>query len=87
MATPLIKRLTAQLKATGSKDPEGLARALLIKRGQLKSDGSLTVEGKKRESMGAEGRAIDRQAKYSGKSADSFVYSSKTNRATLKKGK
>jgi hypothetical protein len=87
MPQNLIDRLSSQLKATGAKDPEGMARALLTQRGQLGNDGKLTAEGKKREAMGAEGRAIDRQSKYTGKPKKDFVYSSKTNRATLKKGK
>jgi hypothetical protein len=45
---------------------------------------NLTKEGKKRESMSAAERAIDRASKYSGRDARDYVYSSKTNRATLK---
>ena len=48
----------------------------------------LTAKGVERQAMGAEGRAKDRAATYSGgrhKPSD-YVYSKKTNRATLKGG-
>jgi hypothetical protein len=55
-------------------------------RGQLDNDGALTAEGKKRQAMGADGRAKDRAAKQTdGKHKPSdYVYDKKTNRATLK---
>jgi hypothetical protein len=74
----LVKRLAQQV---GS---ESMAYALLTKRGQMKG-GKLTAEGKKREAMGASGRAKDRAAKAGGGSPSDYVYSSKTNRATRKK--
>lgn len=84
----LLDRLTQQLQAKGM--PIGKARAIattqLQKHGSLKpGTNELTMKGKSRQAMGAKGRAIDRAAKYSGKPAQKFVYSSKTNRATLKK--
>jgi len=75
----LLQRLTAQ---TGS---EGLARAILIKRGQMTPKGTLTSEGKARDNMTAAARAKDRAAKAANKSPDSFTYNPKTNTATLKK--
>jgi hypothetical protein len=87
MSTPLLKRLTQQLTDQGGiKDPEGLARSLLIKRGHMTEKGTLTSEGEKRQEMGADGRAIDRAVgRSSGHKAKDYTYSSKTNRATLKK--
>jgi len=79
----LLGRLTRQLSSKHIKDAKSMAAALLIKRGQMKS-GKLTAEGKKKQSRGAAGRAKDRAAKYSGKSASNFKYNKKTNRATIK---
>jgi hypothetical protein len=75
----LLKRLTAQV---GSKDT---ARAILIKRGQMTSDGKLTEAGKARDAMTAAERAKDRAAKASNKKPSAFVYNPKTNTAKLKK--
>jgi len=89
MSNPLLERLTRQLSAGGNKDAAGMAHALLLQRGHINKDGSLTTEGKKRSEMGAAGRAIDRAKTYSGnahKSAE-YKYSAETNRATLKKGR
>jgi hypothetical protein len=86
MSTPLLKRLTEQLTAQGGiKDPEWLARSLLIKRGQMTDAGKLTAQGMERQEMGASGRAIDRATKRSSHTAEEYKYSAKTNRATLKK--
>ena len=75
----LVKRLTAQV---GSKD---LAIGILKKRGDLKSDGkTLTSEGKKRNSMTAKERAIDRATKQSKHKDTEYKYNPKTNKATLK---
>lgn len=81
----LLERLTRQLASRGVKGAKGMAAALLKKRGQMTSDGKLTAKGKKRQALGNDGRAKDRAAKKSGKSASSYNYNSKTNRATLKK--
>jgi hypothetical protein len=75
----LLQRLTAQ---TGSK---GMARAILIKRGQMTPEGVLTSEGKARDAMTAASRAKDRAAKAANRSPDAFVYNPKTNTAKLKK--
>jgi hypothetical protein len=79
----LLNRLTRQLASKGVKGAKGMAAALLQKRGQL-SKGKLTAEGKKRQAMGADGRAKDRAAKKAGRKTSEYKYSSKTNRATLK---
>lgn len=80
----LLSRLTRQLASKGVKGAKAMAAALLTKRGQM-SGGKLTDKGKKRQALGNGGRAKDRAAKRSGKSASSYNYNSKTNRATLKK--
>lgn len=75
----LLKRLEAQ---TG--DPK-LAFEILLNRGHIDEDGNLTDAGIKRDQMTAEERAIDRQARATGKSPSSFKYNPRTNRATLKR--
>lgn len=80
-AHELLPRLTTQV---GS---ESLARALLIKRGDMRPNGKLTAKGKKRDAMTAEERAIDRAARAAGKPKKSFKYDPNTNRATLKRKK
>lgn len=79
----LLQRLTRQLASKGVKGAKGMAAALLQKRGQM-SGGKLTAKGKKRQALGAAGRAKDRAAKASGRKTSEYNYSSKTNRATLK---
>lgn len=82
----LETRLTRQLAAKGMKNAKGAAIGFLKERGQMNDDGSLTAEGKKRQAMGADGRAKDRAAKQSdgAHKASDYVYDKKTNRATLK---
>lgn len=77
----LVKRLTAQV------GDAGLAHALLIKRGDMKPSGELTAKGKKRDSMTAKERAIDRSSKGTKHSAKDYTYNPSTNRATLKRKK
>lgn len=75
----LIDRLAAQV---GDRD---MAINILQKRGHLKADGkTLTTEGKKRDAMTAEQRAIDRATKRTGETAKNFKYDPKTNRATFR---
>lgn len=81
----LLTRLTRQLSSRGVKGAAGMAAALLKKRGQMDGKGNLTAKGKKRQALGNDGRAKDRAAKRSGRSAKDYNYNSKTNRATLKK--
>ena len=63
----IVKRLTNQLKSKGMNNAEGMAVSLLTKYGELK-DGKLTEKGKKRQALGASGRAKDRAAKENGRS-------------------
>ena len=83
----LLERLTRQLAAKGNKDAKGLASSLLVKRGQMKSSGTLTELGKKREALGSAGRAIDRAISYSNTphQKEDYTYNKKTNAAKLKK--
>jgi len=81
----LLERLKRQLASRGVKGAEGMAIALLKKRGQLDSSGKLTAKGKKRQALGNDGRAKDRAAKRGGGKASDYKYNPKTNRATRKK--
>ena len=81
----LETRLTRQLASPGNKNAKGMAIAIMTKRGDLK-DGKLTAKGEARQALGNAGRAKDRAAKASGRSASDFKYNPKTNAATLKKG-
>ena len=74
----LVDRLSAQV---GDK---GLARALLIKRGDMTKGGKLTAKGQKRNAMTAGERAKDRASKASGRPVGAYKYNARTNRATLK---
>lgn len=77
-AHKLVKRLTAQV------GDEGLAIALLKKRGDMSKSGALTKKGKARDSMTAEERALDRASKKTKHKPQEFKYNRSTNRATLK---
>ena len=79
----LPKRLTRQLASRGVSNAKEMAYALLTKRGHMK-DGALTAEGKKRETMGAEGRAKDRAVKTAGGKPSDYKYNPKTNRTRKK---
>ena len=79
----LPERLTRQLAAKGVDDAKDVAYALLTKRGHMKG-GELTSAGKKREAMGAEGRAKDRAIKRSGGAPSDYTYDAKTNAARKK---
>ena len=74
----LVNRLTSQV---GSKK---MAIAILKKRGHVDAKGKLTAAGRKRQSLGAAGRAKDRAAKTSGGKASQYKYNPRTNRATKK---
>lgn len=80
----LLSRLTRQLASRGVKGAANVALGLLKKRGQATSEGKLTASGKKRQALGASGRAKARSAKYSGKKSSDYKYNSKTNRAVKK---
>jgi hypothetical protein len=77
----LIKRLTAQV---GSEES---ALKILRQRGHVDAKGNLTSEGRKRDAMTAEERAIDRSSKKYGRNPDDFTYNPQTNTASLRKGK
>ena len=75
----LIDRLAAQI---GSRET---ALEVLQKRGHVDAQGNLTEEGKKRDAMTAEERALDRAKTRSGRPTSAFKYNPSTNRATLRK--
>lgn len=80
----LLARLTRQLASRGNKNAKGLAIALLKKRGHLNDSGELTASGKKRQALGAGGRAKDRAVKRSGGKPSDYSYNPKTNRTRKK---
>jgi hypothetical protein len=84
MPSALEERLTRQLAAKGNDNAAEMAHTILVERGHISADGTLTAEGKKRQDLGAEGRAKDRASKASGHRPSDFKYDPKTNRATLK---
>lgn len=75
----IVDRLAAQI---GSKEK---ALKVLRKRGHVDAQGKLTAEGRRRDAMTAEERALDRASKRSGKPKSAFKYSPDTNQATLRK--
>lgn len=72
-----MERLTSQV---GSRQR---AMQLLVKRGHMTSDGKLTKEGERLNNMTASERAIDRQARYTGRSTNEYGYNELTNKAKL----
>lgn len=74
----LVNRLAVQV---GSLQK---AKSILISRGDMKKDGTLTEQGQKRNAMTAEERAIDRAVKKSKHKKSEYKYNPITNRATLK---
>lgn len=84
----ILERLVSQLQAKGMPKNQAYAVATsqLQKAGNLKpGTQDLTPQGKRRQEMGAAGRAKDRAARYSGHGTGDYRYSKKTNRATLKR--
>jgi hypothetical protein len=75
----LFERLAHQ---TGNRE---MAKQILIDRGHMRADGTLTEAGKRRDNMTAAERAIERASKESGKPAKRYIYNPKTNRAKLKR--
>ena len=73
----LFNRLSAQV---GNRD---LAKNILIDRGDMNPDGSLTPKGVERDNMTSAERAIDRASKKSGKPKSNYIYNEETNRAVL----
>ena len=74
----LVDRLASQV---GSLQK---AKSILINRGDMKKDGTLTEKGQKRNEMTAEERAIDRASRQSKHNKSEYTYNPITNRATLK---
>lgn len=86
----ILKRLVNQPVKGGMSAPiaNAVARRKLQDAGILKQHSDqLTSYGKKRQAMGAAGRAKSRASKQSGKPVSMYKYNPKTNRATLKKKK
>ena len=85
MKTPkILIRLANQLRSRGVKNSKAVARKKLHQFGLMK-DGKLTPKGRKRNAMSPSQRAKSRAATKSGRSATSFKYNKRTNRARLKK--
>lgn len=86
----ILERLVGQLEAKGMPKARAYATATsqLQKSGVLKPGTTeLTAKGRKRQGMGAAGRAKDRAASKSGRSTSEYKYNPRTNRATLKRGR
>lgn len=86
-ANQLIARLTEQMRSQKNppKDPHAAALSVLKARGHLKDDGkTFTPKGAARNRMTAEERAIDRAARATGASPNSFRYNPRTNTARKK---
>lgn len=83
----ILERLINQLKDKGFD--VGAATAIATKQQQKagnlkKGSHKLTKKGKKRQKMGAAGRAKDRAAKRSGRKASEYKYNPRNNQASLK---
>lgn len=79
----LLNRLAHQ---TGNRE---MAKQILIDRGHMRPDGTLTPAGERRDRMTAAERAIDRTQKENKikRPASAYRYNPKTNRASLKRRK
>lgn len=79
----LLDRLAHQ---TGNRD---MAKQILIDRGHMRTDGTLTPAGQKRDRMTAAERAVERTMKENKikRPAKAYHYNPLTNRASLKKRK
>ena len=89
MLSRIHSRLKQQLmdKGRDESEAEGLAKNILIQRGHLNRDGSVTTEGHIRGNMSAADRAIDRAVKRSGGIPDYYEYDAEKNYAYKKTGK
>tara|TARA_B110000495_G_C22468451_1_gene290769 strand:+ start:87 stop:383 length:297 start_codon:yes stop_codon:yes gene_type:complete len=89
MLSRIHSRLKQQLieKGTEELEAEGLAKNILIQRGHLNKDGSVTTEGYIRGNMSAADRAIDRAVKRSGGIPDYYEYDAEKNYAYKRTGK
>tara|TARA_R110002020_G_scaffold12271_1_gene45178 strand:+ start:1731 stop:2000 length:270 start_codon:yes stop_codon:yes gene_type:complete len=81
----IFDRLVSQLKEKGVENPHAVATKRLQEAGVLKKGTrDLTEKGKRRQAMGASGRAKARAAKLSDHKPSDYTYDPKTNQATLK---
>jgi|TARA_R100001530_G_scaffold88054_1_gene61302 hypothetical protein len=89
MLSRIHTRLTQQLieSGTGELEAEELAKNILVQRGHLNRDGSVTTEGYIRGNMSAEERAIDRAIKRFGGIPEHYEYDPVKNYAYKKTGK
>jgi len=89
MLSRIHTRLKEQLieKGTDELEAEELSKNILIKRGHLNKDGSVTAEGQIRGNMSAEERAIDRAVKRFGGIPEYYEYDREKNYAYKKTGK
>ena len=89
MLSRIHSRLKQQLidKGREESEAEGLAKNILVQRGHLNKDGSVTTEGYIRGNMSASERAIDRAVKRSGGIPDYYEYDAEKNYAYKKTGK
>ena len=90
----MLSRIHARLKqqlierdGMSEKVAENLSKFILIKKGHLNKDGSVTTEGSIRGNMTPEDRAIDRAVKQNGGLPQYYKYDAKTNRAHKITGK
>ena len=84
----LLDRLTSQLsQRMGYDKARKMAKGILIKRGQMNSDGSDTSSGMIRGMMTPEQRAVDRAVKRFGGTYKDYEYSYDKNYAYKKKKK
>ena len=83
----ILDRLVSQLTSKGMKKDKAYATAIkvLTRSGNLDENQNLTRKGKKRQAMGAHGRAKDRAARRAGRKPGEYNYTPATNRATLRK--
>jgi hypothetical protein len=84
----ILERLVSQLQAKGKSKSSAfaIATSVLQKSGDLKKGTQqATAKGAKRGAMSPGERAKDRASKRSKHKSKDYKYSSKTNRATLKK--
>ena len=89
MLSRIHSRLKQQLMDKGREelDAEEFAKNILIQRGHLNKDGSVTTEGYIRGNMSAADRAIDRAVKRFGGIPEYYEYDAEKKYAYKKTGK
>lgn len=86
----ILERARRQLQAKGfdKSSAYAIATKTLQKSGSMKKGSQkLTDKGKKRQGMGAAGRAIEREARGTKNPKSAYKYNPKTNQAKLKRGR